>query len=79
VAEVKHTSMRIKPHVRALTEKVCGLEHRNLTNLVEAAILEYARARGISLDSTSAPAPRKAPETDWLACRPLSRRASHDH
>jgi hypothetical protein len=79
VAEVKHTSMRIKPHVRALAEKVCGLEHRNLTNLVEAAILEYARARGISLDSTGAPAPRKAPETDWLACRPLSRRASHDH
>jgi hypothetical protein len=49
--------MRIRPHVRALAEKVCGLEHRNLTNLVEAAILEYARARGISLD-LSAGAPR---------------------
>jgi hypothetical protein len=47
--------MRIKPHVRALTEKVCGLEHRNLTNLVETAILEYARARGISLDSDQRP------------------------
>jgi hypothetical protein len=47
--------MRIKPHVRALAEKVCELEHRNLTNLVEAAILEYARARGISLDSDQRP------------------------
>jgi hypothetical protein len=51
--------MRIKPHVRAIAAKICSLEHRNLTNLVEVAILEYARARGISLDLGSG-APKAA-------------------
>jgi hypothetical protein len=59
MADTKHTTLRIKPNVRALAEKVCALEHRNLTNLFEVAVLEYARSRGISLDQ-EADAPKDA-------------------
>ncbi len=50
MADTKHTTLRIKPHVRALALKVCALEHRNLTNLFEVAVLEYASTRGITPD-----------------------------
>jgi hypothetical protein len=55
----KHTTMRIKPHIKALAEKICAIEHRDLTNLCESVILEYARSRGISLDQ-EADAPKDA-------------------
>jgi hypothetical protein len=46
---IKHTSFRIKPRIRALLEQLCEIEHRDRTNMLEVAILEYAKQRGIPL------------------------------
>jgi hypothetical protein len=45
---IKHTSFRIKPHIRALLEQLAEIEHRDRTNMLEVCILEYARQRGVS-------------------------------
>jgi predicted transcriptional regulator len=49
MTEVKHTSFRIKPEIRALLEKLCTVEHRDRTNMIEVCIREYARQRGVAL------------------------------
>lgn len=51
--ETKHTSMRIKPHIRALADRICEIEHRDLTNLVENLILERARTLGMEIPTDS--------------------------
>ena len=35
------------PKVQDLARLLCDKEHRNLSNLVEAALLEYGRNRGV--------------------------------
>src|SRR3954463_7154343 len=49
MTHVKHTSLRIKPDIRALADRLCELEHRDLTNMIEIALIEYGRQRGITL------------------------------
>jgi hypothetical protein len=51
MAHVKHTSLRIKPEIRALADRLCELEHRDLTNVIEIALIEYGKARGVTVDS----------------------------
>lgn len=47
--KTKHTSLRIRPPVRLLADALCQIDHRDLTNLIEFAILEYGRARADKL------------------------------
>jgi hypothetical protein len=42
-------TMRFDDDIRALAEKVAQSEHRALSNLIEAAIIEYAERRGFRL------------------------------
>jgi hypothetical protein len=42
-------TMRLDDDIRALAEKVAQSEHRALSNLIEAAIIEYAERRGFRL------------------------------
>jgi hypothetical protein len=49
MVQSKHTSLRLKANIRALADQLCELEHRDLTNLIEIAIIEYGRHRGITL------------------------------
>jgi hypothetical protein len=46
---VKQTTLRIKPHIRTLIEQLAELEHRDITNMIEMTVLEYARQRGITV------------------------------
>jgi predicted transcriptional regulator len=57
MTEVKHTSFRIKPQIRALLEKLCEIEHRDRTNMIEVCIREYARQHGVALHDKDAVAP----------------------
>jgi hypothetical protein len=49
MAQAKHTSIRLKPNVRALADQLCALEHRDLTNLIEISLISYGRQRGIEV------------------------------
>lgn len=51
MAQVKHTSLRIKPDIRALADRLCEMERRDLTNMIEIALIEYGKARGVTVDS----------------------------
>jgi predicted transcriptional regulator len=50
---IKHTSFRIKPHIRALLERLAEVEHRDRTNMLEVCILAYASQRGIAVPDAS--------------------------
>lgn len=49
MAETKHTTIRLDPKIRELANMVCEVDHRTLTNLIEVALLEYAKARGVTV------------------------------
>jgi uncharacterized protein (DUF1778 family) len=46
---VKQTTLRIKPHIRALIERLAEIEHRDITNMIEVAVLAYAKQHGVSV------------------------------
>jgi hypothetical protein len=50
---VKQTTLRIKPHIRTLIEQLAAMEHRDITNMIEVTVLEYARQRGIAVPDAS--------------------------
>jgi hypothetical protein len=43
-------SIRIEPRLKDLAEAVARLEHRSVTNLLEALIIDRARHHGIAVD-----------------------------
>jgi hypothetical protein len=69
MAHVKHTSLRIKPDIRALADRLCELEHRDLTNMIEIALIEYGRQRGVMIQ-----APTEAPPSDGPTEREMLKR-----
>jgi predicted transcriptional regulator len=50
-------TMRLDTEIRTLGETVAKAEHRSLSNVIEAAILEYAEKRGFHRNPTLEPQP----------------------
>lgn len=48
--KAKMTSIAMKPAVRKMADELCRVESRTLANLIEVAIIEYARSKGIDME-----------------------------
>jgi hypothetical protein len=48
----KPTSFRFRPDVLALLARLCERERRSATNMVEVALVEYAKQQGVSVLSS---------------------------
>ena len=42
-------NLRIDPDIKAALREVAELEHRSIANMIEVLILDYCKARGVSV------------------------------